>query len=125
MMPDLVQDGAFQKILCRDVPGLPFPPDLIPGQPVPHLGIAREQQYLVLGGQFDGQHHAGVVGVGIELQRQLAGSAGPVCINRPPGFALVFAAHFLDVRFIGVAFIGSAEGLETFFCRGGVPPHRG
>ena len=92
VMRDLVEDGARQQMLGLD--GSPIgavadpPGELRPRKPVADLRIAGKQQDAARRLQLERQHQAGVVGVGIEIQRELAGAIPPVILDLPPGIAL-------------------------------------
>ena len=56
----------------------------MPRQPVADLGVGGEQQDLArsrLVAELEGQDKAAIVGVAVELERQVAGGAGPVVID--------------------------------------------
>ena len=54
------------------------PAQVVPGDPVAALGVGGEEEHLLRPRQLEGEHQAGVVGAGVELERQRLGRVEPV-----------------------------------------------
>ncbi|MCY1346804.1 hypothetical protein D9M68_363050 [compost metagenome] len=72
--------GRRQRMLLAGLAGIGL---VGPGQPVADLRVAGEQQHLTVR-QLEGQHQAGVVGVGVHLQRHGFGAVQPFPLDAPP-----------------------------------------
>ena len=66
VVPDLVEDGAFEQVAPRNRPVADLPFQALPRQPIADLRVGREQQHIAVR-KLDRQSQAGIIGEAIKL----------------------------------------------------------
>jgi hypothetical protein len=100
VVTDFVEDSAAQQIGSREFALVAIPAHLVPGKPIAHLGVSRKQKHFVVLCELDREHETGVIGVGIEPERERAdpGKVHPHRLRHACGYALANKGH--DLRII-------------------------
>jgi hypothetical protein len=87
MVPNLVEYGAFNEFVRGDDAvwhARDWELHIVPGEPAADLGIPNKEQNLTVRNAFKSENQTGVVGVVVELQRELAEGVEPILVNFSP-----------------------------------------